>query len=97
MNAFDALGSPVRRRILVELRERPRAVGELAARFPISRPAISRHLRMLERAGLVEVEERGARSVYSVRLQGFASVREFLDDFWDSALHRLAALARKRS
>lgn len=92
---LDALGSPVRREILLSLRERPLAVGELATRFPVSRPAISRHLRVLEEAGLVEHHPGGARGVYAVRLQGFASVREFLDVFWDTALSRLQELARE--
>lgn len=93
MHALDALGSPVRRQILLELRSRPLTVGELSSRFPISRPAISKHLRLLSDAGLVEHRGVGTRSLYSVRVQGFAPVRDYLDDFWDSALDRLAALA----
>ena len=77
------------------LRTSPLAVGELATRFPVSRPAISRHLRVLEDAGLVEHRTQGARSVYAVRVQGFASVREFLDEFWDTALSRLEELAKE--
>ena len=95
MHALDALGSPIRRDILVALRKRPLAVNEIARRFPVSRPAISRHVRLLERAGLVELTRRGRQSVYAVRIQGFASVREFLDDFWEVALARLAVIARK--
>ena len=95
MEALDALSSPIRRDILLALREGPLAVGELASRFPVSRPAISRHLRMLEDAGLVEGRAEGARSVYSVRMEGVASVREFVDQFWDSALERLAELAER--
>jgi len=95
MHALDALGSPVRREILQALRARPLAVGELAARFPVSRPAISRHLRTLEEAGLVESRAEGPRNLYAVRVQGFASVRAFIDDFWDTALDRLAELARR--
>lgn len=95
MHALDALGSPVRRAILQELRVSPLSVGELAARFPVSRPAVSRHLRMLEEAGLVEARALGARNVYGVRVQGFASVRDFLDEFWDTALARLEELARE--
>lgn len=95
MHALDALGSPVRREILRELRAAPLSVGELAARFPVSRPAVSRHLRMLEQAGLVEARTSGARNLYAVRVQGFASVREFLDEFWDTALARLEELARE--
>ncbi len=93
MDALDALGSPVRRDILRTLRASPLAVGELAARFPVSRPAISRHLRVLEDAGLVEHRPRGAGNVYSVRVQGLGSVREYLDEFWETALSRLEELA----
>ena len=95
MHALDALGNSVRRDILLALRERPLAVNEIASRFPVSRPAISRHLRVLEDAGLVSAESQGAKSVYSVRMQGFATVRDFVDAFWDSALDRLASLARQ--
>lgn len=85
----------MRRAILQELRAEPLAVGEIADRLPVSRPAISRHLKILEGAGLVQAEEHGSRNVYSVRLQGFASVREFMDDFWGIALNRLQELSRK--
>ena len=95
IHALDALGSPVRREILSTLRTSPLAVGELAERFPVSRPAISRHLRLLEDAGLVEHRAQGARSVYAVRVQGLASVRDFLDEFWDTALMRLEELAKE--
>lgn len=95
MHALDALGSPVRRTILRELRVAPLSVGELAARLPVSRPAVSRHLRMLEQAGLVEARAAGARNLYGVRVQGFASVRDFLDEFWDTALARLEELAQE--
>lgn len=95
MHALDALGNPVRRAILVELRKSPLAVGEIAERLPVSRPAVSRHLRILEEAGLVEAHDEGTRNVYSVRLQGFASVRDFMDDFWDTALARLQELSRR--
>jgi DNA-binding transcriptional ArsR family regulator len=93
-HALDALGSPVRREILLSLRTAPLSVNEIAMKFPVSRPAISRHLRILEEAGLVECESAGTRSLYSVRVQGFASVRTFLDEFWDIALARLQALSK---
>ncbi len=95
MHVLDALGSPVRRAILHELRSGPLAVGEIAAGLPISRPAVSRHLRVLEDVGLVQVREDGTRNVYSIRMQGFASVREFVDDFWDTALASIEELARR--
>src|ERR1051326_8692565 len=84
MHALDALGNPVRRAILQELRGGPRAVGEIAATLPVSRPAVSRHLRLLEEAGLVEAREEGTRNLYAVRMSGFASVREVVDAFWDT-------------
>ncbi len=95
MHVLDALGNPVRRAILQTLRDGPRAVGEIAANLPVSRPAISRHLRVLEAAGLVQSREDGARNLYSIRMHGFASVRDFVDDFWDTALARLEELARR--
>lgn len=95
MNAFDALGNPVRREILLALRRRPMPVGELAERFAVTRPAISRHLRVLQNAGLVDCTEHGAQNIYAVRLQGFRDVRSFIDSFWDVALQRLQGLARR--
>jgi DNA-binding transcriptional ArsR family regulator len=96
LHAFDALGNPMRRAILQELRDGPLSVAQLAGRFPVSRPAVSRHLSVLSAAGLVEVREVGTLNLYAVRVQGFASVREFLDDFWGTALNRLQTLARER-
>ncbi len=95
MNPFDALGNPVRREILDELRRAPQPVGEIARHFSVSRPAISRHLRVLQDAGLVETEERGTLNVYAVRLRGFRAVRDYIDSFWDVALARLESLARE--
>jgi DNA-binding transcriptional ArsR family regulator len=63
--------------------------------MPVSRPAISRHLSVLQEAGLVEVREVGTRNIYSIRMQGFASVREYVDDFWDAALARLEQLSKR--
>ena len=95
MHALDALGNPVRRKILRHLRDSPLSVNELAARFPISRPAISRHIRVLASSGLIEPRGTGARHQYAIRLKGLTPVREFLDDFWDSALARLEELSRE--
>ena len=101
MHVLDALGNPVRRAILHQLRAGPMAVGRIAAGLPVSRPAVSRHLRVLEDAGLVQARGEGASNVYSIRMQGFASVREFVDDFWDTALARVrsrwASAAQSRS
>jgi DNA-binding transcriptional ArsR family regulator len=95
MHALDALGNPVRRSILLKLRGAPLSVGDLAAKFPVSRPAVSRHLRLLEEAGLVEARPDGARTLYGVRVKGFAAVRDYLDEFWDTALARLEELAKR--
>ena len=94
MNALDALGNPVRREILIELRRTPMPVGALAERFSISRPAVSRHLRVLQDAGLVLPSERGAQNIYAIRVQGFRAVQEFIDSFWDVALSQLEQLAK---
>lgn len=96
MHPLDALGNPVRRAILHELRRGPLSVAQLAARFPVSRPAVSRHLAVLSEAGLVDVREVGTTNLYAVRVQGFSSVCEFLDDFWGTALDRLQTLSRQR-
>ncbi|MEZ4365834.1 MAG: winged helix-turn-helix domain-containing protein [Kofleriaceae bacterium] len=88
-------GEPIRRQILLRLRAQPATVGQLARRFPVSRPAVSRHLATLQRAGLVETGRTGPRGTYTVRIAGLAPVREFLDGFWDEALARLEALAEQ--
>ena len=95
MNALDALGNPLRREILLELRRSPMPVGVLAERFAVSRPAISRHLRVLQDVGLVVHSEQGTQNVYAVRVQGFRAVQEFIDSFWDVALAQLEELARR--
>jgi DNA-binding transcriptional ArsR family regulator len=95
MNALDALGNPVRREILIELRRAPMPVGALAQRFSISRPAVSRHLRVLQDAGLVVPNERGAQNIYAIRVQGLRAVQEFIDSFWDVALSQLEELAQR--
>lgn len=94
MHALDALANPIRRDILRELRDGPRTVGQLASRFPVTRPAVSRHLRLLHEAGLVTHRPVGGHTLYALRPQGLADVREFLDEFWDAALARLEALSR---
>lgn len=95
MHPLDALGNPVRRKILVHLRHSSLSVNELASRFPVSRPAISRHLRVLSKSGLIEATGSGPRHRYTINLKGFAPVRDFLDEFWDAALARLEQLSRK--
>lgn len=90
---LDALGNPVRREILLFLRDSPLAVGEIAGRLPISRPAVSKHLRILEAAGLVSYREAGASNVFFIKGTGFRELRQFLDLFWDEALANFKALA----
>lgn len=91
--ALEALGSPTRRAILRLLVPGPRAVGAIAEKLPVSRPAVSKHLRILERAGLIGTERRGARTLVRLERAGFDAARGWLDAFWDEALARYAALA----
>jgi DNA-binding transcriptional ArsR family regulator len=92
---LDALGDWTRRQIFDALRRGPRSVGELAADMPVSRPAVSQHLRVLKDAGLVLDRKDGTRRVYSIDPNGLAGIREYFDSFWDEALERFAAAARK--
>lgn len=91
--ALDALGNPVRRRIVALLRDQPQAVGELAAQLPISRPAVSKHLRVLQSAALVEFTPDGTRNVFALKRDGFEAARDWLGDFWDDALARFRLAA----
>jgi DNA-binding transcriptional ArsR family regulator len=84
--AFTALGDPTRRAIFEQLRGGPRSVGELAGSLPVSRPAVSQHLRVLRQAGLVSDRKEGTRRLYRVAPQGVAELREYLDAFWDEVL-----------
>jgi DNA-binding transcriptional ArsR family regulator len=92
---LDALGDWTRRQIFDALRNGPHSVGELAARVPVSRPAVSQHLSVLKDAGLVVDRKDGARRIYSVDPNGLAGIRAYFDSFWDEALGRFAAEARK--
>lgn len=82
-----ALADPSRRAILEALARQPLAVGELATRFPISRPAVSQHLRVLADANLVAHDARGTRNVYRVNTEGLETLRQYLDALWGRALH----------
>ncbi|MCP9485512.1 MAG: metalloregulator ArsR/SmtB family transcription factor [Gaiellaceae bacterium MAG52_C11] len=94
---LDALGDWTRRQILEALKQGPRSVGELAAGLPVSRPAVSQHLRVLKDAGLVIDRKDGTRRVYRVDAEGLADIRAYFDSFWDEALDRFAAEARKET
>ena len=84
--AWTALGDPSRRAIVERLAEGPRAVGELADELPISRPAVSQHLRVLKDAGLVAERADGTRRIYRLNPAGVAALRDQLDTFWNRAL-----------
>jgi DNA-binding transcriptional ArsR family regulator len=83
---LDALGDPTRRRILEVLRDGERAVGELASGLPVSRPAVSQHLRVLKGAGLVSERPEGTRHLYAIDGSGLAALRAYLETLWDQAL-----------
>lgn len=93
--AMDALGDPTRRAIFERLGPGPRSVGELAEGLPVSRPAVSQHLRVLKEAGLVAERREGTRRIYRVDLQGIADVRAYFDRFWDQMLADYKAAAEK--
>jgi DNA-binding transcriptional ArsR family regulator len=90
---FDALGDPHRRAIVGLLREGERSVTEIAEELPISRPAVSRHLRLLKEAGLVVQEPRGTRRVYRLHDEGVEEVRLFLEQVWGDAVARFRIMA----
>jgi DNA-binding transcriptional ArsR family regulator len=90
---LNALGSPTRRQIVRLLGADALSVGELAARLPVSRPGVSKQLRVLEKAGLVEYRSEGTRNIFRLRQEGFDEVRQWLDGFWDDALVRFAMVA----
>jgi DNA-binding transcriptional ArsR family regulator len=94
---LTALADPTRRQILETLRERPRTVGELARGRPISRPAVSQHLRVLETARLVAVQPQGTRRVYSIRREGLDELRRYLDTFWSDILSAYGAEIERRA
>jgi DNA-binding transcriptional ArsR family regulator len=83
---WEALGDPTRLAIVTCLAERPRAVGELAEVLPISRPAVSQHLKVLKAAGLVTDHAAGTRRVYRLNPAGIAALRDQLETFWNRAL-----------
>jgi DNA-binding transcriptional ArsR family regulator len=88
--ALDALGDRTRRELLELLRGGALPVGELASRLPVGRPAVSKHLRVLESAGLVEHRSRGTRNLYALAPDGLAGLQQWLVDVWDSALSSFA-------
>jgi DNA-binding transcriptional ArsR family regulator len=85
-SALTALADPTRRRVLEHLRSGPQSVGALAQRMPVSRPAVSQHLKVLKEAGLVADRAEGARRVYFIDPKGLGQLRQWLDEFWDETL-----------
>lgn len=84
---LDALANPARRKMISRLRAGPCTVGEIAAIMPISQPAVSQHLQILKRAGLVCETPAGNRRIYRIEPEGLDGLREWLDAFWSDALH----------
>jgi DNA-binding transcriptional ArsR family regulator len=93
---MDALGDATRRAIFERLREGPRAVGELAQGLPVSRPAVSQHLRVLREAGLVAEQREGTRRIYRIDPRGLAEIRSYFDEFWTQALAAFKAAAESK-
>jgi DNA-binding transcriptional ArsR family regulator len=92
-HALDALGDPTRRSILDLLRAGPRSVGELASDLPVTRPAVSQHLKVLGEARLVTHEKAGTRHIYRLDADGLQDARAWLEAFWSQALAELKAAA----
>jgi DNA-binding transcriptional ArsR family regulator len=94
--AFEALGDRTRREIFERLAARPQAVGELAEQLPVSRPAVSQHLRVLKGAGLVTDRPAGNRRIYQVDPAGVSALRAYLDQFWNQSLASFKQAAEQR-
>jgi DNA-binding transcriptional ArsR family regulator len=91
--ALNALADPTRRRVFERLRAGPSSVGRIARGLPVSRPAVSQHLKVLKEAGLVADRAEGTRRVYWIDTKGLAAIRRWLDGFWDEALAAFKAEA----
>ena len=90
---LEILADPTRRSIVERLKDGPRTVGALALGLPVSRPAVSKHLRLMKEAGVVHMTEDGTRNLYSLDLKAIEQVRRYLDGFWDDALARFKTAA----
>jgi DNA-binding transcriptional ArsR family regulator len=95
-NGFAALADSTRREIFERLAAAPSPVGELANGLPVSRPAVSQHLKVLKDAGLVVDRRDGNRTIYQVNPEGLASLRAYLDQFWKQALTAFKAVVEQR-
>jgi DNA-binding transcriptional ArsR family regulator len=94
-NALAVLADPTRRKVFERLRSGPRPVNVLAAGLPVSRPAVSQHLKVLKQAGLVEERSEGVRRIYSLRREALVELRAWLDSFWGDALEAFRLEAEK--
>lgn len=92
---FAALADPTRRAIFERLADEPQSVGALAARLPVSRPAVSQHLKALKEAGLVADEARGTSRIYHIDPHGLGPIRRWLDEQWDKSLANFKRLAEQ--
>lgn len=88
---FTALADTTRRQIFEGLRDGPKTVGELSNTQPVSRPAVSQHLKVLLDAGLVDVEQQGTRRIHSVRKEGLVTLRDYIDSYWTDVLSAFSA------
>jgi DNA-binding transcriptional ArsR family regulator len=93
---LDALGDPTRRRVFEGLSKGPRSVGDLAGGLPVSRPAVSQHLKVLKDAGLVRVRALGTRRLYQLDPDGLAAIRAYFDKFWTDSLAAFAQAAERK-
>jgi DNA-binding transcriptional ArsR family regulator len=93
--ALAVLADPTRRQVFERLRGGPCPVNALASGLPVSRPAVSQHLKVLREAGLVEERSEGVRRIYSLRREGLMELREWLDSFWGDALEAFKMEAEK--
>jgi len=94
---LEALGDKTRRKIVQILRTKPASVAELAAQLPVSRPAISQHLRVLRDSELVTFETLGTRNIYQLQPAGLETLRRWLDDFWGTVLDDFAAHVNRQT
>jgi DNA-binding transcriptional ArsR family regulator len=94
--AFEALGDPTRLIIFQKIAKREQSVGEIADGLPISRPAVSQHLRVLKQARLVDAQRDGTRQLYRVRPEGIEALRKYFDELWARNLKSFQAAAERR-
>jgi DNA-binding transcriptional ArsR family regulator len=97
VDGLAALADPTRREIFERLAERPQAVGELAGELPVSRPAVSQHLKVLKDAGLVTDRAAGTRRIYQLDPDGVGALRAYLDQFWNRSLAAFKAAAEEET